>query len=211
MNYFSFTMILLCFAFAKAQPSQAPVSLIEEKLEKRWNLYAQNNTDQGQEAFLLVQGEGFRHSADRPVIKKIPPNAKVLMITLIPLAGATPTYKTIFTFETNLSAINKRKGENKEEYVNIRPLQHNELTLFIEDDCEKCNYLVSYLNRNRIKFRKLNVKKNKNVFNFMWKHLKGKIPTSDVVKLPVVMQNQKVYHDIENIKRFITTYNWDTP
>ncbi len=210
MKQFLLFVILICCAFAKAQTPQPLVELIEDKQAKRWNLYAQNNTDEEQEAFLMVKGEGFRRSADRPVIKKIPPNAKVLMITLIPLAGTSPTYETIFTYETNLQTIEERKGENREEHVNIRPLQHDELTIFLEDDCEKCDYLIAQLNRKHIKYRKLDVKKNKKVFDFMWQHLRGKIPSSDVVKLPVVMENNKVYHDIANMKHFVATYNWNT-
>lgn len=203
--------MLLCFAFAKAQSPQPPVELIEDKQAKRWNLYAQNNTDEPQEAFLLVQGKGFRRSADRPVIKKIPPNGKVLMITLIPLAGTTPTYETIFTFETQLQTIEKRKGENKEAYVNIRPLDPQELTVFLEKDCEKCDILVAYLNRKHIKYRRLDIKKNGKVFDFMWSHLRKKVPSSEVVTLPVVMENNTIFHRIANITRFIETYPWKEP
>lgn len=202
--------MIMCCAFAKAQSSQPPVVLIEDKQEKRWNLYAQNNTDEEQEAFLIVKGEGFRRSADRPVIKKIPPHEKVLMITLIPLKGVTPTYTKIFTYETNLQTIEKRKGEDREEYVNIRPIKEDELTLFLEEDCPKCTILVNFLNKNHIKYRRLDVRKNGKVRDFMWEHVKDKIPRSDVVTLPVVMHRDKVYHNIVNMKRFTETYNWET-
>lgn len=211
MKYTPFVIFFLFYAFAKAQSSQPLVELIEDKQPKRWMLYAQNNSDEEQEAFLMVQGEGFRRSADRPVIKKVPPKSKVLMITLIPLKGITPTYNTVFTFETKLQTIEKRKGADREEYVNIRPLKTEELTIFLEEDCEKCNYLVAYLNKNHIKYRRLDVKKNGKVFDFMWEHLEGKIPSSDVVQLPVVMENDKVYHNIVNMKRFVEVYNWEKP
>lgn len=201
-------VILINCAFAKAQSPQPLVELIEDKQEKRWNLYAQNNTDEEQEAFLIIKGEGFRRSADRPVIKKVPPKEKVLMITLIPLKGVTPTYTKIFTFETNLQSIEKRKGEEREEYVHIRPLKDNELTIFLEEDCEKCTMLVNFLNKNHIKYRRLDVRKNGKVRDFMWKHTKDKIPHSDVVTLPVVFQDGKIYHNILNMRRFIESYSW---
>lgn len=211
MKYLMLIVMTMCCAFAKAQSTAPLVELVEDKQTKRWDLYAQNNSDEEQEAFLLVKGEGFRRSADRPVIKKIPPNEKVLMITLIPLKGITPTYETIFTYETQLQSIAKRKGENREVYVNIRPIQKDELTLFIEDDCEKCDILLDYLNKNHIKYRKLDVLKNGKVFDFMWKQIKGKIPSSDVVHLPVVLDNDAIYHNIANIKRFTEAYSWKKP
>ncbi len=208
MKYFVLLILVMSNAFAKAQSSTPLVELIEEKQEKRWNLYAQNNSNEEQEAFLIVQGEGFRRSADRPVIKKVPPQSKVLMITLIPLKGVEPTYTTIFTYERNLAHIEKRKGADKEEHVNIRPLKSDELTLFLEKDCEKCNILISYLNKNHIKYRRLDVRKNGKVFQFMWDNLRGNIPDEDVVTLPVIIHNGKIYHNIPNMQRFIETYSW---
>ena len=195
----------------KAQSSTPLVELIEDKKAKRWNMYAQNNTDEEQEAFLMVQGKGFRRSATRPIIKKIPPNAKVLMATLIPLAGVTPTYEVIFTYESQLQTIEKKKVDTRKKRDPFRPLNHNELTIFIEPDCEKCTYLINYLNKNHIKYRKVNVLKSGKMFDFMWKNLDGRIPNSDVVKLPVVMENNEVYHDILNIKHFTQTYLWNKP
>lgn len=208
MKYYKLVILFLFSAFAKAQTTHPAVELIEDKQPKRWMLYAQNNTNEEQEAFLMVQGEGFRRSADRPVIKKVPPNSKVLMITLIPLKGINPTYETIFTFENQLQTIEQRKGANREEYVNIRALKADELTIFLEEDCEKCDYLIEYLNKNHIKYRRLDIKKNGKVFDFMWEHLDGKVPKSDVVQLPVIMENNKVYHNIVNMKRFIEVYKW---
>jgi len=74
--------------FAKAQQNNTPpVELIEDKQAKRWLLYAQNNTDEEQEAFLIVQGEGFRRSADRPVIKKLPPIINQPQVAILALGA----------------------------------------------------------------------------------------------------------------------------
>lgn len=186
----------------------AKVELIEEKKTKRWLLYAQNNTDEEQEAFLMVQGQGFRRSADRPVIKKIPPHEKVLMITLIPLKDATPTYTKVFTYETNLQTISKRKGENREEYVNIRPIKDEEFTVFIDHDCDKCNVLTTFLNDNHYKYRILNISKNYKVREFMFDHLKTSSYKGGIIDLPVIFYKGEKHWSIIDIHQFIKTYNW---
>ncbi|MFT6601079.1 MAG: glutaredoxin [Dokdonia donghaensis] len=197
--------------FAKAQNTSTPdVELIEQKQPKRWLLYAQNNTDQEQEAFLIVQGEGFRRSADRPVIKKIPPNEKVLMITLIPLRGATPTYTKIFNYNNKLQFISKRKGEDDEAYVNIRPIKASEFTVFTKDNCDKCEVLINYLNDNHLKYRTLVVSKHKKVTDFMFKHLKGDGHNGGKVGLPVIMHKGKKSYDIKDIDAFINSYDWSS-
>lgn len=207
---FTFLITLGFLALANAQEKETPkVELIEDKQPKRWLLYAQNNTDEEQEAFLIVQGEGFRRSADRPVIKKIPPREKVLMITLIPLRGETPTYTRIFTYENDLQAINKRKGENDKEYVNIRPLKDDELTIFSENSCEKCAYLIQFLNKNHIKYRLLKVNTNDQVKKFMFDHLKKANYKSGLIDLPVVMFEGRKHWSIADIQKFTKSYNWE--
>ncbi len=204
--------ILLTFGihfFTNAQTETTPkVELIEEKKSKRWLLYAQNNTEQEQEAFLMVQGEGFRRSADRPVIKKIPPHSKILMITLIPLKGVTPTYTKVFTYETNLQTISKRKGENRKEYVNIRPIKDQEFTVFIDKDCDKCKVLTTFLNDNHYKYRILNTSKDHQVKEFMFDHLKTASYKGGIIDLPVIFFKEKKHWSIIDIHQFIKTYDW---
>ncbi len=206
---FFLTMILLCVTiFAKAQTPPA-VELIEEKLPKRWNLYAQNNTDEMQEAFLLVQGEGFRRSADRPTIKKVPPRSKVLMITLIPIKGVTPTYTKIFTYENeSLQSVSQRKGSAAQEYVNIKSLDPKELTIFIEEDCPTCEVLISFLNANHYKYRKMDVHTHYKVREFMFDHLKEGGYKSGLVGLPVIMYQNRKHWSINDMPEFIKKYNW---
>ena len=211
MGKFSFyTMIILlvsCHFFAKAQSTPA-LELIEDKQPKRWMLYAQNNTDEEQEAFLLVKGEGFRRSADRPVIKKVPPQSKVLMITLVPLRGAEPSYTKIFTWETTLQTLTKRKGEDREEYVNIRPLKKEELTIFIEEDCDKCEVLVDFLNDQHYKYRRMDTGTNYKVREFMFDHLKQGAYKGGIIDLPVIMYQGRKHWSINDIKKFIEDYDW---
>jgi len=184
------------------------VELIEEKQAKRWLLFAQNNTDQEKEAFLIVQGEGFRRSADRPVIKKVPPKSKVLMITLIPLKNTSPTYTTIFNYDDQLQAIRQNYGEQQEEHINIRPIKDNELTVFIKEDCPKCDRLLSYLNKKRIKYRRLDILKHNKVQEFLLDHLKEVSLSSELIKLPVVFYQGRKYYNIVDMRSFISQEAW---
>jgi len=189
--------------------AQTPdVELIEDKQAKRWTLYAQNNTAIEQEAFLMIKGEGFRRSSDRPIIKKIPPNSKVVMVVLIPLKGVTPKYTKTFIFEEQLQAIKKRKGDGQKEHVNLLPINPEQLTLFIENDCEKCTHLTKFLRSKRIKHRALDIKKNSAVFDMMWKHLKDSVSGGQLIKLPVLMHKEKMYFDIINMEHFIQNFDW---
>lgn len=203
-----FAFLFLC-AFAKAQSKTDAVVLVEEKLSKRWNLYAQNNSDTDHEAFLLVKGSGFRRRANRPVIKMIPAGKKVLMTTLIPLNGENPKYNPIFTFEEKFKAINKKKndGLRPEDAVNLRPINPKELTIFVEPQCAKCKILTDHLNSKHIKYRILNIKKHDAVRKLLFSTL----PPSEnhkMIALPALVKNGKVTHSIYSINEFIKTHKF---
>ena len=97
------------------------------------------------------------------------------MITLIPLKGVEPKYTKVFTYEKQLQTIKRRKGDGIRAYANIRPLEYDELTVFIESDCAKCTYVLDYLNEHHIKYRLLDVNTHNDVKDFMFDQLKSSI------------------------------------
>lgn len=86
-----FTTLLVLFSFIlNAQDKQ--IQLVEEKLKKRTILYVQNDSDVEKSVFLKVNPVGYRRSAQRPLIKKIPAKSKVQMLILIPLLDQESHY-----------------------------------------------------------------------------------------------------------------------
>ena len=185
------------------------VKLIEEKLEKRWLLYAQNTTEEEKEVFLMVQGDGFRRSADRPVIKQVPPGEKILMLTLIPLKEAQPTYSTIFTFDNKLQKIEKNHSDYAQEYINIRPIKVNEITVYVGDECPKCDILVNHLNMKHITFRKMDVNRHHAVHEFMFNQLKDSISEAQLISLPVIQYKNQRHFNIDNINQFVKHFSFN--
>lgn len=210
MNSYLIVLFALFYSGASfGQTDSKAVELIEDRQAKRWMLYAQNNTNVEHEAFLIVQGEGFRRSADRPVIKKIPPKSKVLMITLIPIKGTTPTYTKIFKFEEQLQTITKRKKASRPDYVNIRPVRSNEFTVFTAADCPKCDILINHLSSNHIKHRVLTLETHNKVQGFMFEKIHDLTPETTILALPAILFQEKQYHTIYNINQFIDSFDWE--
>ena len=85
----------MCTLLVKAQ--QNGVFIIEEKTKKRHFLFAKNTTNENRSVFIKVDAIGYRRTADRPTIKIVPPNSKILLTTLIPLKDTVSTYTYIFT------------------------------------------------------------------------------------------------------------------
>ena len=78
-------VLLFQILFFYVSGQQNGVEIIEEVGRKRTLIYAKNTTNEHRSVFFKVNAIGYRRSGDRPVIKQLAPNAKALLITLIPL------------------------------------------------------------------------------------------------------------------------------
>ncbi|MEW7292651.1 hypothetical protein [Aquimarina sp. 2304DJ70-9] len=93
---------------------EKPVRLVEEKQKKRTILYVQNDTNAEKSVFLKVNPTGYRRSAQRPIIKKIPAKSKVQMLILIPLTDVESNYTYDLIINDELETIDvKRSRELK--------------------------------------------------------------------------------------------------
>lgn len=84
--------VFALFIWVSAFSQDERIILSEKKQDKRIVLFAENTTKDTLNIFLMVTSEGYRRSADRPVIKNIPPLGKTPMITLIEMDGVPSTY-----------------------------------------------------------------------------------------------------------------------
>jgi len=93
------------------------VRLVEEKQKKRTILYVQNDSDIEKSVFLKVDPVGYRKSAQRPIIKNIPPKGKIQMMILIPLTDVDShyTYRLIVNDELETIDVKRSKGLKKKE------------------------------------------------------------------------------------------------
>ncbi|WP_160114506.1 hypothetical protein [Aquimarina sp. AU474] len=98
-----------------------PVRLVEEKLKKRTILHVQNDTDYEKSVFLKVNPTGYRRSAQRPIIKKIPPKSKVQMLILIPLTDVESYYTYNLIVNDQLETIDIDRGKKTVKKDTILP------------------------------------------------------------------------------------------
>lgn len=112
-------LILLTLLLSGTLLSQEKRILISEKKQgKRTVLFAENTTKDTLNVFFMVISEGYRKSADRPLIKDIPPHHKEPMITLIEIKGTPATYSYTLVVNEEEKSLNftpKKKGKNIEK------------------------------------------------------------------------------------------------
>lgn len=106
-----FSLLLFVNSFIQ----ERKVYLVEEKLKKRTIIYVQNDTDTPKSVFLKINPTGYRRSANRPIIKNIPPLSKKQMLVLIPLKDSTPNYTYDLIINDALENMDIKRSKLKQE------------------------------------------------------------------------------------------------
>ena len=117
MSRFTFFLLTFIFLIAFAGNAQQKnhedgVKIIEEVGNKKTLIFAKNENNESRSIFFKVNAEGYRRRADRPVIKQLPPNEKIHLITLIPLTDQKSNYT--YTFVVNKELENIQVSGQKE-------------------------------------------------------------------------------------------------
>jgi len=179
------------------------VKIIEKKTSKRHLIYAENTTSESRSVFLKVNSTGYRRTADRPVIKHIPPKSKTLLITLIPLKNIESNYTYIFTANKDLNNLNVNRTKAAKE-ISLSKVMKSELVIFTTDDCPKCVSLIEILKTKRIKHREVNINKKDRFYLYTWQLLKKKGYDTNSILLPIASVKGKLITPIGSIDHFIT-------
>ncbi|WP_010523397.1 glutaredoxin family protein [Aquimarina agarivorans] len=200
MNKAIFFIIFIFYSFyGNAQKNG--VLIIEEVGKKRTLIFAQNTTDEPRSVFFKVNAIGYRRSGDRPVIKELPPKSKTHLITLIPLANVTSSYTYIFVANKTFENINL-KGKN-ESNADVAQLIKQEIVVFTNNSCPKCERLTELLNSKHITYRTINIDKQERFYKYTWQLLKEKGYHTDTLKLPLASVKGKIIHPIKNLSEFV--------
>ncbi|WP_010177509.1 glutaredoxin family protein [Aquimarina agarilytica] len=177
------------------------VNIIEEVGKKRTLIFAKNTTNKPRSVFFKVHANGYRRSGDRPVIKQLPPNSKTLLITLIPLVDVPSRYT--YTFVANKTLENIQLKGKEESEADVAELMKQEIVVFTNSSCSKCDNLKKQLNNKHIKYREIDIDLRERFYKYTWKLLEKKGYRTDTLKLPLASVKGKIFHPINSIATFL--------
>ncbi|MEP2937093.1 MAG: hypothetical protein ABJM06_01780 [Gilvibacter sp.] len=168
--------------------SQQEAVTIESKTQgKRTLLFAQNHTDTIVNIFLMVNAQGYRRSADKPLLADIPPGTKKLVMTLIAIDPATASFDYNLIINTNPD--NDINITREKFFVeDIAKYVQGDVVLFSTADCEKCVLLDSMLTAKKQAFRHFDINQDDKLYNQFVLYLAetGALKVNDSIPLPVI-------------------------
>jgi glutaredoxin len=175
------------------------VLIKEQKRGKRLDLIAENKTQDTLNVFLMVNAEGYRRSASKPIIKNIPPLAEVPMITLIELSDVESRYT--FDLVVNEKA-NPLSFSYDEPERDIERVMKGKLVIFTAEGCVKCELLSERLDELRVQHRVFDIKEDAVLYGQFMSFIERKLTSGTRIRFPVIWNRDDVifgYDDLEAI------------
>lgn len=161
MKYLFGTFFFLLFIInGISQNNHEFVSIKEKITGKRVELSAINTNSISYDVFLMVKTDDFRRSSSRPVLKTVPANSEVRMITLVKLNGKEGKYNYTFVVNELSYDLSIKKDHEDFEFKIDDALMTKKVTLFTKDICNLCLETKSLLDANYIKYKEFNIDKD---------------------------------------------------
>ncbi|HPF11628.1 MAG TPA: glutaredoxin [Flavobacteriaceae bacterium] len=173
---------LLSLCMTNAQQEQVLIS--EKKTGKRLVLMAENTTADTLNVFLMVFAEGYRRSADKPILKDIPPFSKVPMTTLIELSGIPSSYT--YDLIVNENRDNSVSVTYEKQVVDIENVLKGKIVIFSISNCEKCEVLVALLESERVNFRNFNLDEDPSLYRQFMNFINNELKENTQIRFPVI-------------------------
>ena len=195
-----FILIIILIYFSNSYSQDGRIIISEKIQGKRISLLAENTTSDTLNIFLMVISEGYRRSADRPVVKNIPPNSKVPMMTMIELANTPSSYS--YNLIINDQENDLQFSRVKEE-IDIERVIHNKLVIFTKTNCDKCDLLSSTLEAKDFNFRNFNIDDDRALYNQFLAFIQKKQPEKLVIKFPVIWNKDHTIFGYDSLEEVL--------
>lgn len=194
-------LFLLLFFICNLTYSQGLKVLIkEQKKGKRLLLIAENKTKDTLNVFLMVNAQGYRRSASKPVIKNIPPLSDTPMITLIEIDGV----ESFYTFDL---VVNEKESKLSFSYDeperDIERVMMGKLIIFTADGCSKCETLSQKLDENRLQHRIFDIQKDPVLYGQFMSFIERKLTTETKIRFPVIWNRDDVIFGYDDLEKMV--------
>jgi len=194
----SILTFFLIFSNAIAQGNKHPYVTIKEKVKgKRYELFAVNTNDISYDVFLKVDTQDFRRSSARPIIKTIPPNSEIRLITMIKLNDKEGNYNTTFVVNEIAQELSIRKDHENFEVKFDNALRDHEIILYTQEACDICFETKQLLDSNKINYSEISIEKDSINLLKLVKEFK-KINLKEKATVPILKIEDSLYTNIKN-------------
>ena len=203
--YFNIIFFLFISATVFSQVSHPYVTLKEKVTGKRLELFAVNTDSISYDVFLRVETEDFRRSSSRPLIKIIPPNSEVRLITIVKLKGKEGKYSTTFVVDeiSNELSIQKNREDFQINFDNA--LHQKNIIVYTEEVCNLCTVSKELFRGNNIRYTEYSIDKDANHLIKLIEELKAKNQKEKAL-YPIIKIEDSLYTNLRTKQDVINIF-----
>ncbi|MCB0458080.1 MAG: glutaredoxin [Flavobacteriaceae bacterium] len=197
-------ILILLFTTAFSYAQKEKVIVTEKKQGKRITLFAENTTQDTLNVFIMLTAQGYRRSADRPVVMNIPPKRKVRVMTLIEMDDQESSYT--YNLIVNEKLDNSITVNPEKDIADIETVIKGKIVVFSKTDCPKCETLSAFLYKEQINHRVININEDPKLYRQFMNFIDKELKENTQIRFPVIWNKTYTifgYDDLEQIVREI--------
>lgn len=191
---------LLCWSWVSFSQNDK-VIISEKKTGKRVVFTAENKTTDTLNVFIMLTAQGYRRSADRPVVMDIPPLKKVHVMTLIEMENQESSYT--YNLIVNEKRDNSITVETEPQVADIETIIKGKVILFVKSDCPKCETLSAFLFEAQLPHRVFNIDKEPKLYSQFMNFIAKELQNTTKIRFPVIWNKTYTIFGYDNLEEVV--------
>ncbi len=195
-------IIFFLFIIGNAFGQNSPIKITDETKNNRLFVYASNQSETDYDVKITITGKNIRQSRAKPRLIRVPAATKVLLKSLIIERNKQPSYTYDLVVNDSLS---RRVLKPPAKPIRIDPKK--QIVLYLSDNCQSCDSILSGLNNSKYIFTTINLSEKPDVKERMKTYLEGTIPSLDTLVNPVISLGGVLHTKIDNYNLLLEELN----
>jgi len=195
-------VIFFLFIIGNAYGQNSAIKITDETKNNRLSVYALNESETDYDVKITITGKNIRQSAAKPRFIRVPAASKVLLKSLIINRKKQPSYTYDLVVNDSLS---RRALKPPATPIKLNP--EKQIVLYISDDCNTCDSILSDLDSGKYIFSSINLSKKPDVKERMKTYLEGTIPSLDTLVNPIISLGGVLHTKIDSYSLLLEELN----
>ncbi|MEZ4778765.1 MAG: glutaredoxin domain-containing protein [Flavobacteriaceae bacterium] len=195
-------ILILLFTTTFSLAQKEKIIVTEKKQGKRITLFAENTTKDTLNVFIMLTAQGYRRSADRPVVMNIPPKKKVNVMTLIEMDDQESSYT--YNVIVNEKQKNAIAIDPVKEVADIETILKGKLVIFSKTDCPKCETLSAFLYKEQLNHRVFNIDEDPKLYRQFMNFIDKELQETTKIRFPIIWNKTYTIFGFDNLEQVVT-------
>lgn len=194
---------LVCILNGVVLAQKEDIEIEEERTASHIKLFGVNNTVDDLNLTFNLDLVGFTTDQNLPVQVVLKPNIRQYLVTLTAPKGVQCQYNSSISYKKIKKQSPEKAITGKNTKTTGTQINPSKINVFTMNGCARCEYVIKYLEDNKIPFLELNTTLHQPNNDLMFEKVKETGFKGENVQMPVIVNKGKVDFNIKNIQDFV--------